>query len=59
MRINCEHCGGKLTVTKELAGRKGRCPKCRKVFRIGPPEQTGQAALAQLAAGEAPTTSDA
>lgn len=49
MQIHCEQCGAKQNVPEEMAGRRGRRPKCKEVFLISSPEPTGQSALAQLA----------
>lgn len=39
IRFLCETCGKKLNIKQELAGKKGRCPKCNAVIRI-PTEST-------------------
>ncbi len=32
--FNCPHCGKKLRAPKEMAGSKGKCPKCDKIVDI-------------------------
>jgi hypothetical protein len=32
--VDCPHCGEKLHVKEEFAGRKGKCPKCRESFQV-------------------------
>ena len=39
IRFLCEHCGKKLNIKDELAGKKGRCPKCNERIEI-PAEST-------------------
>jgi serine/threonine protein kinase/phage FluMu protein Com len=34
----CNHCGKKLSVKPELAGKKAKCPRCKGSFRIPPAE---------------------
>lgn len=34
MKFSCEHCGRLLTVADKQAGRKGRCPQCKKTITI-------------------------
>lgn len=34
IRFFCDQCGKKLNIKEELAGKKGRCPKCSSVIRI-------------------------
>jgi len=44
MTFTCEHCGRRLTVPAEKAGKQGRCPQCKKVLVIPTtmPEQTAE-----------------
>ena len=35
--VDCPHCGKRLHFKAELAGRKGKCPQCQKVFEVSPP----------------------
>jgi len=46
IRFACEHCGQKLSVPPDKAGRKARCPKCKESFRI-PSAQEATTALAE------------
>lgn len=39
IRFLCDACGKKLNIKEELAGKKGRCPKCNAVIKI-PAEST-------------------
>ena len=32
--VECPHCGKRLRVAEELAGRKGKCPQCQKTLEI-------------------------
>ncbi|MGQ0634935.1 MAG: hypothetical protein ACT4QC_10015 [Planctomycetaceae bacterium] len=34
IRYKCEECGSVLTIKDELAGTKGRCPKCKAAFIV-------------------------
>jgi len=34
MQTNCPRCGSALKISGELAGRRGKCPKCATVFTI-------------------------
>lgn len=34
IRFNCKNCGQKIKVPHQLAGKKGRCPKCKQVIVI-------------------------
>ncbi len=34
----CKSCGASLKIKDELAGRKGKCPKCKAAFRIPKPK---------------------
>jgi phage FluMu protein Com len=34
MTFTCEHCGRRLTVADGQAGKKGRCPQCKKVLTV-------------------------
>ncbi len=36
MKVLCPHCGAHLNVRDELAGKQGRCPRCRKELTIEP-----------------------
>ncbi len=36
MKIRCPHCGAHLNVRDDLAGKQGRCPRCRKELTIEP-----------------------
>jgi serine/threonine protein kinase len=36
----CAHCGMKLTVKPELAGRTGKCPACKRSLTVPLPEKT-------------------
>jgi hypothetical protein len=38
IRFQCEHCGRGIKVSKEHAGRKGRCPACRKIVTVPDPD---------------------
>lgn len=33
----CQHCGAVLKVALAMAGKQGKCPKCRKLTTIAPP----------------------
>ncbi len=37
IRFKCKHCGKTLVVKEQLAGRRGKCPKCKKVLNIPKP----------------------
>ncbi len=37
IKFNCPDCGQKVAVGDELAGKKGRCPKCKQVVTIPTP----------------------
>lgn len=41
--FRCAHCGAKLTVRQSVAGKQGRCPKCRQRVTV-PVEQAGDTA---------------
>ena len=34
IRYKCEQCGATLKIKDELAGKRGKCPKCRTAFRV-------------------------
>lgn len=34
IRFRCENCGCKIKVTEDNAGKKGKCPKCKKVLVV-------------------------
>ncbi|TWU62405.1 GYF domain-containing protein [Crateriforma conspicua] len=34
IRFACHHCGKRLNIKNELAGKRGVCPECKKRFRI-------------------------
>ncbi len=34
IRYKCQNCGATLKIKDELAGKQGKCPKCRTSFRI-------------------------
>ena len=34
IKFRCEHCGQKFNVHKNNAGKKGKCPKCKKIIVI-------------------------
>ncbi|MHC4560102.1 MAG: hypothetical protein ACYS80_22680, partial [Planctomycetota bacterium] len=34
IKFRCEHCGQKFSVHKNNAGKKGKCPKCKKIIVI-------------------------
>ncbi|MGD0656253.1 MAG: zinc-ribbon domain-containing protein [Thermoguttaceae bacterium] len=38
MQIQCEHCKTFFNVDDKLAGRKGKCPKCKNIINIIHPE---------------------
>ena len=38
VRFNCEHCGQKIRVPETIAGKKGKCPKCKNIVIIPKPE---------------------
>ncbi|NOX52859.1 MAG: hypothetical protein GXP27_00160 [Planctomycetes bacterium] len=38
IRYKCQKCGSTLKIKDELAGKQGKCPKCRTAFRIPKPE---------------------
>ena len=40
IKFRCENCGQKFSVHKNLAGKKGQCPKCKQTIVI--PEQAEQ-----------------
>jgi serine/threonine protein kinase len=40
----CSHCGKKLSVKDELAGKKAKCPRCKGSFRIPPTSNVFDAA---------------
>ena len=33
-KFHCENCGQKFSVHRNIAGKKGRCPKCKKIIVI-------------------------
>ncbi|RMG33417.1 MAG: hypothetical protein D6725_15815 [Planctomycetota bacterium] len=39
----CKSCGASLKIKDELAGRKGKCPKCKTAFRIPQPKKAAAA----------------
>ncbi|MBL8794600.1 MAG: protein kinase [Planctomycetia bacterium] len=45
--FTCSHCGLKLKVKPEFAGRSSRCPTCKQPLVVPPPSQT----LAEVGAG--------
>ncbi len=34
LRFRCPHCGGKLSVPADRAGRRGKCPRCREELTV-------------------------
>jgi hypothetical protein len=34
LKFHCEYCGQKFSVHKNLAGKKGKCPKCKNIIVI-------------------------
>ncbi|MFK7819128.1 MAG: hypothetical protein AB8G99_10445 [Planctomycetaceae bacterium] len=38
IRYKCEECGVSMKIKDDLAGRNGKCPKCKHSFIIPPPE---------------------
>ena len=38
VRFNCEYCGQKIRVPETIAGKKGKCPKCKNIVIIPKPE---------------------
>jgi phage FluMu protein Com len=40
MQFKCKHCGTLLQAGTNLAGQKGKCPKCNKEITV-PQEGTG------------------
>ncbi|HID23252.1 MAG TPA: hypothetical protein EYP14_12735 [Planctomycetaceae bacterium] len=50
IRYKCRKCGVTLKIKDELAGKQGKCPKCRTAFRIPKPET---AAVGPSASGPA------
>lgn len=46
--FSCSHCGMKLRVKPEFAGRSSKCPTCKKPLVVPPPDKT----LAQIATGQ-------
>ena len=36
MQVKCSHCGKSLRVPDDAAGKNGKCPACKKVFRLSP-----------------------
>ena len=54
MRLSCPHCGKALNVKDGLAGKKAKCPGCKKVF-LAPRAGGGPHSLkAQPAGGDCP-----
>src|SRR5262245_61440961 len=49
IKFNCTHCSHGLTVKDELAGKKGRCPRCKNVITV-PAPVSAPADAEQLAA---------
>ncbi len=41
IRYKCETCGSSLTIKDELAGTKGKCPKCKTPFVVPQPDTNG------------------
>jgi anti-sigma B factor antagonist len=37
--VKCENCGKQLKTTRKMAGKRGRCPHCGSVLRIGRPSE--------------------
>ncbi len=52
MKFSCEHCGRLLSVADKQAGRKGRCPQCKKPVTIPATMSEEVAEPAAPAAGE-------
>jgi serine/threonine protein kinase len=46
--FSCSHCGMKLRVKPEFAGRSSKCPTCKKPIVVPPPDKT----VAQIATGQ-------
>ncbi len=44
IRYKCDSCGSALTIKDELAGTKGKCPKCKTPFVVPQPETAGSSA---------------
>lgn len=40
IRFACHHCGRKLNIKRELAGKRGVCPECEGRFRVPPDDAT-------------------
>ncbi len=45
MKTQCDQCESILNVPEATSGKKGRCPKCKQVFRIVPLEETSDDGL--------------
>ncbi len=43
IRYKCQKCGATLKIKDELAGKRGKCPKCRTAFRVPKPESAAVA----------------
>jgi len=52
IQIICTGCGTKLNAPDAMAGKKGRCPNCRTVFRIPLPEQAAVSMAGSAASAE-------
>lgn len=39
IKFTCHQCAGRIKVPASLAGRKGRCPKCRAAVRVPRPQR--------------------
>lgn len=53
IRFECELCGSVLKIKDDLAGKPGKCPKCKTAFTVPIPEVKGESAN-ETAAAEPP-----
>jgi hypothetical protein len=53
IRYECEHCGSVLKIKEDLAGKPGKCPKCKTAFTV-PAASSEPDSSGELAATEAP-----
>jgi hypothetical protein len=44
IRFSCKHCGQKIRVPEVCAGRKGKCPKCKKIVLVPKVKDTTEVA---------------
>lgn len=58
IRFQCDHCQAVLNVKSELAGKKGKCPKCGEKISV-PAQQNSHSGMEQAAAQSSNSTEKA